>query len=386
MLSTANTLLGVIVCLSEHGVYAGFADLDQSGKSCRDLGDCRNTWDIIWSCLATIFSCTWVALHLNVPKQGKGELWKFGRHAFYFMVALIAPELMIALAHKQRSMAKKIAAEHKDYGWTLAHGFFANMGGIMVHDTNDGKDYLIHPDNICAYLRDGQIIITEKEIRDKSKGDALTKGFVVVQTTWFILQLIARTLQHLPITELEFATLAFAILNGATYSMWWEKPLGVHHPIVLTMPIRVVDEDVENQEKCQQEYNHHQLSSLGFAHPGVRNEEYRATYHILAAVGVLFGSIHCIAWISYFPTPSEKLLWQIASVTTVVLPLTIAVAELLSEQGRLSNNGRAISIALLGTIYPIARLFLLVLAFTTLRSLPPDSYTTVRWTAFIPHI
>ena len=34
---------------------------------CKDLSHCRSIWNIVWSCLVTIFSCTWIAVHLNVP-------------------------------------------------------------------------------------------------------------------------------------------------------------------------------------------------------------------------------------------------------------------------------------------------------------------------------
>ncbi|KAH9957225.1 hypothetical protein BC827DRAFT_1227028 [Russula dissimulans] len=37
-------------------------------------------------------------------------------------------------------------------------------------------------------------------------------------------------------------------------------------------------------------------------------------------------------------------------------------------------------------LYICGRLVLLVLAFLTLRSLPPATFHTVRWTSFIPHI
>ncbi|KAJ6565493.1 hypothetical protein DFH09DRAFT_1157506 [Mycena vulgaris] len=36
--------------------------------------------------------------------------------------------------------------------------------------------------------------------------------------------------------------------------------------------------------------------------------------------------------------------------------------------------------------YIIARLFLIVLPFTTLRSLPPGALTDVDWTVYIPYI
>ena len=40
---------------------------------CNDLTHCRTIWSIVWSCLVTIFSCTWVAVHPNVPCPKKRE-------------------------------------------------------------------------------------------------------------------------------------------------------------------------------------------------------------------------------------------------------------------------------------------------------------------------
>jgi hypothetical protein len=47
---------------------------------------------------------------------------------------------------------------------------------------------------------------------------------------WFIMQCIARSKEHLPITEIELVTLAFATLKFITYGLWWDKPLGVQCP------------------------------------------------------------------------------------------------------------------------------------------------------------
>jgi hypothetical protein len=73
--------------------------------------------------------------------------------------------------------------------------------------------------------------ITDEEIRDKSKGDLLSKAVAVLQTTWFIVQCVARPSQGLAITELELATLALASLNAVTYFLWWDKPLDVKEPV-----------------------------------------------------------------------------------------------------------------------------------------------------------
>lgn len=39
-----------------------------------------------------------------------------------------------------------------------------------------------------------------------------------------------------------------------------------------------------------------------------------------------------------------------------------------------------------GIPYILTRFMLLVMAFMSLRSLPPEAYQTVRWTTFIPYI
>jgi hypothetical protein len=103
------------------------------------------------------------------------------------------------------------------------------MGGFVLCE--DGKPPIIlDPTELAPYLQTGEIDITQKEIRDRSRGDVLSKGLVVVQTGWFILQCIARCVEHLPITEIELVTLAFATLNFVSYGLWWDKPLGVQCP------------------------------------------------------------------------------------------------------------------------------------------------------------
>ena len=71
-----------------------------------------------------------------------------------------------------------------------------------------------------------KIRITEEEITHRSKGDALSKVIFILQSTWFILQCLGRCFQGLDLTQLELTTLALASLNGITFVLWWDKPLG----------------------------------------------------------------------------------------------------------------------------------------------------------------
>ena len=58
---------------------------------------------------------------------------------------------------------------------------------------------------------------TEAEIKDRGKSDSLAKALVLLQTSWFVMQCIARGIERLPLTHLEIATLAYAAVNFAIY-------------------------------------------------------------------------------------------------------------------------------------------------------------------------
>jgi hypothetical protein len=107
------------------------------------------------------------------------------------------------------------------------------MGGFVYHDDN-GPLRMLSLQDIEELVKKDEIeypIISKEEIKDKSKGDTLTKGLVLIQTAWFLLQCVARGAQHLSLTELELATAAFALLNIVTYVLWWDKPLNVQCPV-----------------------------------------------------------------------------------------------------------------------------------------------------------
>lgn len=108
---------------------------------------------------------------------------------------------------------------------------------MLEHGGKEKRELLLL--DLEEYLSKGAISITKEEVEDRSKGDILSKGIILVQTGWFILQLLARAIQRLPVTELEIVTLGFAILNFVTYGLWWNKPLDVRCPLVIREPEKV---------------------------------------------------------------------------------------------------------------------------------------------------
>jgi hypothetical protein len=245
-----------------------------SSGGCTCPEDQRSVFDIIWSCLAVIFTCTYVTIHPNIPHPEASEWQIMRRRAHLMCWALIAPELLVLWAMRQwygaRALGKLIKGSSRSQlglpfvicildlrsllvpGWTKTHGYFVQMGGFMLMANDkclgvvDPRNLLMYFDKGYMYFNDERIMkdeITftlprEEDIKDKGKGDGLSKALVVGQTLWFIAQGLSRWEQGLVVTELELVTLAFAALNGAIYFLWWNKPVDVKCaiPIIWNRP------------------------------------------------------------------------------------------------------------------------------------------------------
>ncbi len=70
----------------------------------------RSKSDIVTSCLATIFACTWTAMHPNIPSPADSPWNIFKRRLVTTIYALLAPEFITVWAIRQHVGAKR------DYG------------------------------------------------------------------------------------------------------------------------------------------------------------------------------------------------------------------------------------------------------------------------------
>ena len=259
---------------------------------------------------------------------------------------------------------------------------------------------------------------TKEEIEDKGKSDWLAKSLVLLQTSWFVMQCIARAIEHLPITHLEIVTLAYAAMNFVIYIFWWNKPLNVNRPVrvfrksepsatqhqVISRETRrsraweltwreilegleaiymfiVGGQDNGVDLRCEDRVPRFWSNSTG-------NEPVTADIIVLG-VGVCFGAIHCISWDFSFPTHTELLMWRVSCVAITAVPVYITSGFFLSAWLADRHFGDSVLYFFPisgGILYILARAITLVLAFTSLRDLPPGAYETVHWTTFIPHV
>ena len=74
--------------------------------------DQRSITDILWSCFATIFACTWLSVHPNMPGPDEGA-WKIALRRLELMFwSLICPEMIICWACRQWLAARNLRDEY----------------------------------------------------------------------------------------------------------------------------------------------------------------------------------------------------------------------------------------------------------------------------------
>ena len=75
--------------------------LSTSPPACICPADQRSIWDVLWSCLTTIFACSWVSVHPNIPSPNESRWRIFLRRLELMFWAVIGPEMIITWAIRQ---------------------------------------------------------------------------------------------------------------------------------------------------------------------------------------------------------------------------------------------------------------------------------------------
>ena len=330
--------------------------------------------------------------------------------------------------------------------WTMRHAFFADMGGFLLQSPDfppfpvDGQQllFLIENDYIPYPDVDGETIW------DKNKADGFARAITLIQVTWFSVQCIGRGIQHLTLSTLELLTINMIFCTVFTFYFWKDKPLDIQTPIILRTDTPISEILVKAGDQAREPYT---LTPLDFiaARPtqtnfvaawwwgltlcfdGILfqiNENCRpistfsnsraipprgySVWSLLSRILISAGyfALHFAGWNFVLPTAVERTLWRAAMIYFIALYITylvvFAVVTNLSgwfARKYFQKEARTfIDVAsmfpqwfqLAGLIpiygsYGIARLYIIVEGFISLRRLPVDAYASVNWSNFIPH-
>lgn len=251
--------------------------------------------------------------------------------------------------------------------WTLTHSHYAQMGGIIYKASiSDEQNYLsLTPSQLTPrYLWHGEesplqyLVLGEKDIKDKSKADALVKGIAILQIAWLLLSVITRYVTGLPITQLEIATIAFAIMAIAIYLASFWKPKDVSQPTILNAELSSGSARKGCHDRVQPLWL--RLRSPAKAEKGamkigglerVQNDlmwmegNTPPIFTLMAMSSLIFGGLHCLAWNFEFPSMIERTCWRVASLVSAILPvLVVAVSLVISYFSNTVIESRLISI------------------------------------------
>lgn len=177
--------------------------------------------------------------------------------------------------------------------------------------------------------------MSSDDLKNQSKGDALIKLIAMGQIIYLVMQLCLRKAQALPSSLLEVMVVAFAACALLTYGLLLEKlqDMGVpryieasRYPTPLELAEIVLAGPVHPPMSRHAKMGMTTLSihvGSGTIHPKPRGDVFASRAFLLGTIlgGTIFGGIHCAAWDFEFPTPVERLLWRIACLVIVILPI-----------------------------------------------------------------
>ena len=333
--------------------------------------------------------------------------------------------------------------------WTMRHGFYANMGGFVLQPKDSKAfpvnakqiHYLVTRDYI-PYPK-----ITAKEVWDKSKQDGFQKTLTMLQTGWFVIQCLGRAIQQLPVTTLELTTFCFVFCTFASYHQWSNKPLDIESFTVLECeattaqilldagtwpdadkpykqtPLDFIDNQSPSWLTDLQPRLHFRAGPRERPLPRFTNDRFpvigASPDAILLFIVILaYCCIHFVAWNFSFPTRIEQILWWAGCITLVVTTFIFLACETYQDGHRLGRWDRwyiklfpkregtlvrmntmekrmrerefiplweVITMSPVTMMYTLARTYIVVEVFVSLRSLPTGAFDSVQWSNFIPH-
>ena len=342
--------------------------------------DTRGTTGLLWSCLFTIFTCTWSALHINIPARSDSEWKKFGSKFKWMAAGVVAPEYITVIAMRERVVVKSLrkslnGVESGETRISLVMAHFIAMGGFELVPKDNEQHRTRLSEGTFRSALDAKFLtmpkFSDEDILDRSKADWLLKFISIVQIVWLIAQIIGRSIQHLSITTIELFAAGIVGCTILNYWLWWSKPLDVMRSIAIEVNFTVKELDKKLGRECDK------VAFNNF--PALTDKDY-----LLPVLSTLIlGLCHLCAWNFLFPSFEELILWRIASICVVVFPLLAVLLAASPKRNR--NKGAALSGVFI-MAYCLLRAYLLVEAFVGLRSVPEDVYQDIDWNKFIPHV
>lgn len=265
--------------------------------------------------------------------------------------------------------------------------------------------------------------ITKEEIWDKSKADRFAKAVASFQAVWLLAQVIARGVQHLPVTLLELSTVALIMCTAATLFFWFWKPLNVDMSTSLVLDITVAEVLLRAGDSAKLPFrdtpldfiepNLYTSTQMPLARywgaqerplPRIPNDRDSKlhSFPIIISLAIptsAFSLLHLIAWKFEFPSPFEQSLWRWTCISSGII---LAVGCFVEAASIVYDGYTTTGLTTLnryklrwptnilffvpGVLYMTSRVIVVVEVALSLRLVPIGCFEVVQWSGLLPHL
>ncbi|KAH8806645.1 hypothetical protein DL96DRAFT_1562725 [Flagelloscypha sp. PMI_526] len=263
----------------------------------------RGGINILLSCTTVIFTSVYTSYH---PQPTRSEHAHIGQDnipwhylAYRIFILIVMPERMIFASLKDYWEARRHTNKFKKQlylpRWSAVHSHVLAMGQFSHSIPSDTLVENCSPEQLASYSRKGILqdsdLPSVDELKELSKANVLVKVFTLFQILWLGIQCLARSLSHLPVTQIELIATSYAMYAVIAYIFWMDKPYHIERRPFVIHCTGPTDFDI------------HEESGFFTFEPERNNEPSQL--------------IPFFAWNSVFPTMLEEDLWRIFSVSQI---------------------------------------------------------------------
>ncbi|KAK1774616.1 hypothetical protein QBC45DRAFT_32882 [Copromyces sp. CBS 386.78] len=410
----------------------------------------RGTAGIIWTCIGTILLSSWSSFHgeaYDPNKSSKEDARKL--YGLRFTYSFLLPEAGAVESFENLFDALRLWKTVAQVGgpefanFSLAQAFIFVKNSVYRRSQGSEETKWVGPQALVKLVSNGSlsfsVLPTDDEIADKSKRDWTLKLLSIIQTLWFIVNIIARLARGYTVSLIEDITVGNAFCGVIEFACWFYCPQDIRLSFIIKPDISGTANDQSvNESREPQEESASDRGTLLVSADGARNKassrppvsvtedprgdrwskelplserpsllhkkpKRRATFAPqtsefegasekifivnMVALTVLFAGIHMAAWNYSFPSVTETWIWRGGSVTLVLLGLCMSFSldqrEVDGFQLETAWDWTFNSILI---IYPLVRTMMLGVALASFRKAPMRLYETPSWTPYWPHI
>jgi hypothetical protein len=210
-----------------------------------------------------------------------------------------------------------------------------------------------------------------QKLKALRKSEKFAKTLVCLQVLWFVIQVIARRIEKLPITLLELNTLAQVWMTLIIYGLCWCKPQGIVETITI---------DFSSCPKCQNiirakgsllDPSKHGICSMVPPSCAFPSRSGQFSLCAITAFGVCL-AIHALGWQAYFPTHAEMIVWRVSICFVAAGIVSFTAAAFFYYPIMVFDFGGELLFNTSVYLGVLARVVLTIESFASLRRLPTD--------------